>query len=71
MNYFNGDQIERTDAVLISFLEQCWQLEAAAPELDLPQLEPGLIQLDETRHGFPALSRSTVALWMPLLWLYL
>jgi hypothetical protein len=70
MNYSNGDQVERNcDLVLVKFLEQCWQLEDA-PSLDvMPSAR--LIEIDETGQGHPALSRSTIAMWVPLLWLYL
>ena len=77
MNYSNGDQVKRNyDLALVKFLEQCWQLEAVAtPELDPVGLDGALsgslIEIDETGQGHPALSRSTIAMWVPLIWLYL
>jgi len=77
-NYSNGDQVERSsDLSLVNFLEQCWQMEVAAEiavdssEIDLPLPSMSLIEIDETGQGYPALSRARVALWMPLIWLYL
>lgn len=70
MNHSNGDQVERNcDLVLVNFLEQCWQLEDAPSLNDMPSGR--LIEIDETGQGRPALSRSTVAMWVPLIWLYL
>ena len=75
MNQSNGDQIERNyHLVAIRFLEQCWQLEAVealGEAVELPDLSPSLIEIDETGQGYPALSRSAVAMWVPLIWLYL
>lgn len=73
MNHSNGDQAERNcDLALVRFLEQCWQLEAvkASPSLEATQSN-SLIEIDETGQGCPALSRSTIAMWVPLIWLYL
>lgn len=75
MNHSNGDQIERNyDVAVVRFLEQCWQLEAAEAEAEAAlDLNPAgsLIEIDETGRGYPALSRSAVAMWVPLIWLYL
>jgi len=78
MNYSNGDQIKRnSDLSLVTFLEQCWELEVGAEiavdssEIDLHRPSINLIEIDETGQGYPALSRSRIAFWMPLIWLYL
>jgi hypothetical protein len=79
MNHPNGDQIESSpDLSLVNFLEQCWQLEVADAlieesnaEIEAGRSGASLIELDETCQGHPALSQFTIAIWMPLIWLYL
>ncbi|MBW4464173.1 MAG: hypothetical protein KME07_01880 [Pegethrix bostrychoides GSE-TBD4-15B] len=60
------NSLQTSSLALINFLERCWRLELAKQ----PTCLTGILEIDETACR-PVNSRTSIAIWAPLIWLYL